>query len=212
MVQSKVKSVSKSKSCYYRRPVSQYVPALSPPGIEGVPSEKTQFYIRNCTLRRNPWFHHWEGRMRSMQCNVKPGYQLSICSGTMENHGKPWSSWPVAGPLRCKPTSSQQSSIKYASPNTSPYQCFFFFFSCFLFFFPFFFSFLWKHLQIFLQKFHLHLNISAYNLQARTVRKHCSLFYCCKIECGSDWPATAVLYRVITAIAGYIVACLAVVI
>jgi hypothetical protein len=27
--------------------------------------------------------------MRSMQCNVEFGYQLNICSGTKENHGKP---------------------------------------------------------------------------------------------------------------------------
>jgi hypothetical protein len=32
---------------------------------------------------------HWEGCMGSMQCNVEFGYQLSICSGTKENHGKP---------------------------------------------------------------------------------------------------------------------------
>jgi hypothetical protein len=29
------------------------------------------------------------GCMRSMQCNVEFGYQLNICSGTKENHGKP---------------------------------------------------------------------------------------------------------------------------
>jgi hypothetical protein len=56
--------------------------------------------------------------MRSMQCNVELGYQLSICSGAKENHGKPRLSWPVAGPSGCKLTSSQQSGIKYASPNT----------------------------------------------------------------------------------------------
>jgi hypothetical protein len=39
------------------------------------------------------------------------------------DQGKPWSSWPVAGPSGCKLTSSQQSGIKYASPNTSPYLC-----------------------------------------------------------------------------------------
>jgi hypothetical protein len=27
--------------------------------------------------------------MRGMQCNVEFGYQLSICSRTEENHGKP---------------------------------------------------------------------------------------------------------------------------
>jgi hypothetical protein len=36
--------------------------------------------------------------MGSMQCNVEFGYQLSVCSGTKENHGK-LSGWPVAGPL-----------------------------------------------------------------------------------------------------------------
>jgi hypothetical protein len=50
--------------------------------------------------------------MGSMQCNVEFGYQVSICSETKENHGKPWSRWPVAGPSGCKLTSSQQSSIK----------------------------------------------------------------------------------------------------
>jgi hypothetical protein len=29
------------------------------------------------------------GMHRSMQCNVEFGYQLNICSGTKENHGKP---------------------------------------------------------------------------------------------------------------------------
>jgi hypothetical protein len=55
--------------------------------------------------------------MRSMQCNVEFGYQLSIRSGTKENHGKPWSSWPVAGPSGCKLTTGQQSGVEYASPN-----------------------------------------------------------------------------------------------
>jgi hypothetical protein len=50
-------------------------------------------------------------------------YQLSICSRIEENHGKPRSSWPVAGPSGCKLTSSQQSGIKYANPNVSPYLC-----------------------------------------------------------------------------------------
>jgi hypothetical protein len=33
--------------------------------------------------------YRWEGCMGSMLCNVEFGYQLSICSGTKENHGKP---------------------------------------------------------------------------------------------------------------------------
>jgi hypothetical protein len=45
--------------------------------------------------------------MRDMQCNVEFGYQLSTCSRTEENNGKPRSSWPVAGPSECVLTSSQ---------------------------------------------------------------------------------------------------------
>jgi hypothetical protein len=57
---------------------------------------------------------------------VEYGHQLNISSGTKENHGKPWSSWSVAGLSGC----SQQSSIKHASPNISPHlRC------CFLSFF-----------------------------------------------------------------------------
>jgi hypothetical protein len=59
--------------------------------------------------------------MRSMQCNVEFGYQLSICSGTKENHENPWSSWPVTGPSGCKLTSSQQSGIECTSPNIISY-------------------------------------------------------------------------------------------
>jgi hypothetical protein len=52
-----------------------------------------------------------------MQCIVGFGYQLNICSATKENHGKPCSSWPIAGPSACELTSSQQSGVEYASPN-----------------------------------------------------------------------------------------------
>jgi hypothetical protein len=84
-----------------------------------------------------------------MQCNVEFGYQLSICSWTKENHGKPRSSWPVTGPSGCKLTSSQLSGIKYTSPNTSPYLCFFLFL--------FFFSFLENIYKLFLQKLYLYI-------------------------------------------------------
>jgi hypothetical protein len=52
---------------------SQSVLEPSPRGLRGAPS------------KRNLLCHHWEGCMRSMQCNVEFGYQLSICSGTKEN-------------------------------------------------------------------------------------------------------------------------------
>jgi hypothetical protein len=66
------------------------------------------------------FIYHWEGCIGSMQCNVKFGYQLSICSGTKANHGVPWSSWAVAGPSWCKLTSNQQSGIKPTNPNILP--------------------------------------------------------------------------------------------
>jgi hypothetical protein len=81
---------------------------------------KSQSYV---SVGRNFQCYHWESCMGSMQCNVEIGYQLSICSGIKENHGKPWSSWPVAGPSGCKLASMQQSGIKSASPNISPYLC-----------------------------------------------------------------------------------------
>jgi hypothetical protein len=80
--------------------------------------------------------------MGTMQCNVEFGYQLSICSGTKENNGKRWSSWPVAGPSDCKLTSSQQSGINFRNPNISPYSLQLYFYFLFLFFFYFLFFFI----------------------------------------------------------------------
>jgi hypothetical protein len=48
-----------------------------------------------------------------MQCYVEFGYQLSICSGTKENHEKPSSSWLVAGPSASCPALD-------TPPDTSP--------------------------------------------------------------------------------------------
>jgi hypothetical protein len=68
--------------------------------------------------------------MGSMECNMQFGYQLSIVLGPRK-HGKTSLCWPVAGPSRCKLASSQQSGIKYGSPNISPYLycCLFFLFA-----------------------------------------------------------------------------------
>jgi hypothetical protein len=120
--------------------------------------------IRKATLGQNVWCYHWEGCMGNMQCNVKFGYQLIICSGTKENHRKPWLSWLVAGPSGCKPTPSQQSGIKSTSPNISPYLC------CFLSFFPPFFLFLFFLTSCFLQLF-----LCAYNLD-----KHQTVYNTCE--------------------------------
>jgi hypothetical protein len=51
----------------------------------------------------------------TVQCGI--WVPLSIRSGTKENHGKPCSSWPVAGPSGCKLTTGQQFGVEYASPN-----------------------------------------------------------------------------------------------
>jgi hypothetical protein len=59
--------------------------------------------------------------MWSKQCNVEFRCQVRIWSRLEGNHGRPWWSWPVAGPSGCKLTSSQQSSITHANPNVSPY-------------------------------------------------------------------------------------------
>jgi hypothetical protein len=67
------------------------------------------------------WCYHLEGCTWRRQCNVELGYQVSICSSIEENHGKPWSSWPVAGTSGCKLTSSRQSGTKHANPNVSPF-------------------------------------------------------------------------------------------
>jgi hypothetical protein len=119
----------------------------SPLGIKGSHPNEFHSNIRIGILRRNSLCYHWKGWMWCMQCNVEYGYQLSIFFGTKENHGKPWSSWPVAGPSGYKLTSSQQSGIKYASPNTSPYLWFFFFLS---FFFE-------NNYKLFLQNFYLYI-------------------------------------------------------
>jgi hypothetical protein len=61
---------------------------------------------------------------------------LCFSSRTEENHGKPWSSWTIEGPFGCKLNSSQQSGIKYANPNISPYLwCCFIWKKVYIFFF-----------------------------------------------------------------------------
>jgi hypothetical protein len=77
--------------------------------------------------------------MWSMQCHLEFGYQLSICSGTKENHGKPWSSWPVAGPSGCKMTSSQQCALNIRALTLVPICVAAFFLPFSLFFFHFYF-------------------------------------------------------------------------
>jgi hypothetical protein len=135
-----------------------YVLVPSPLGIKEAPSEKFQFNIRRCTLRRNFWCYHLEGCMRSMQCNVEFGYQLSICSGTTGNLDRvgrsqdlPDANWLLAS-----------SPALHTQALTLVPIC------------PFFFSFLWKHLQVVFTKI-----LSAYNLD-----KHQTVYNICgRDEC-----------------------------
>jgi hypothetical protein len=60
--------------------------------LEGLQRNEFQSDIRKVTLRRSFLCCNWEGCMWSMQCNVEFGHQLSICSGTKKNLGKPFSS------------------------------------------------------------------------------------------------------------------------
>jgi hypothetical protein len=75
-----------------------------------------------------------------MQCNVEFGYQLSICSGTKENHGKSWSNWPVGGPSECNWLLTSSPALNPRTLTLVPNLCYcivFFFsvFSLFSFFF-----------------------------------------------------------------------------
>jgi hypothetical protein len=63
------------------------------------------------------------GYIWSTRCNMRSGYQLSICSRIKENHGNPWSGRRVEGPSGCKLTSNHQTGIKYENPKGSLYLC-----------------------------------------------------------------------------------------
>jgi hypothetical protein len=160
MVQSKVKVRSQSHVTTYGQSISMSL-CLVRSALKGFHPNEFQSDIRRRTLRRNFLCCHCEGCMWSIQCNVEFGYQLSICSGTKENHGKPWSSWPLAGPSGCKLTSSQQFGIEYASPNIIPYLCWFTFLSFFF----------WKRLQVpftkILSVYHLDKYQTVYNTCGR---------------------------------------------
>jgi hypothetical protein len=72
---------------------------------------------------------------------VKHAVQRGIWVPTQHvlwDQGKPWSSWPVAGPSGCKPTSSQHPALNTWALTLIPI-----FASFFLFL-----SFLWNHLQV----------------------------------------------------------------
>jgi hypothetical protein len=67
-------------------------------------------------------YYSWEGCMGSIQCNVEFGYQLSICSRTKENYGKPLSSWPVNCPMKTPNMCTNIQLLPHRKHITSPLQ------------------------------------------------------------------------------------------
>jgi hypothetical protein len=100
--------------------------------------------------------------MGSMQCTVEFGYQLSICSGTKENHGKPWSNWPAAGPSECNRLLASSPALNPRTLTLVPtlhYCIFILFFPLFFFFFS----------QVILS---LQLFVCAYDLDKQQTLQH----------------------------------------
>jgi hypothetical protein len=122
----------------------------------------------------SPFWFSWP---HACYCLTITGVSLwgALSRLSKENHGKPWSSWPVAGPSECKLTSSQQSGIKSASPNISPYLCccvflLFYFLSVF-FSVPFFFIYITIcFLQLLLCSYDLDKYQTVYNTRGRNKR------------------------------------------
>jgi hypothetical protein len=71
------------------------------------------------------WCWYWEGCVRGMEYDVEFVYQFRICSTTEENHGKPESNWPLAGPFVTHPIKASLKNIYEFSPylkeNTTLY-------------------------------------------------------------------------------------------
>jgi hypothetical protein len=112
----------KSKSRYDRWPVNRYVLVPSPLSTKGLHPKETSIRHQEVYIKAT-FFMLPLGGLR-----VKHAVQLGIWVPTQHvlwDQGKPWSSWPVAGPSGCKLT----SGIEYANPNTGPYLCFLFSFS-----------------------------------------------------------------------------------
>jgi hypothetical protein len=67
---------------------------------------------------------YWEGCMRGMQCHVEFGVNSACALRTEENHGKPWSGWPIKvflGP-QSKCWVLRIQSVPQREHHTSPLQ------------------------------------------------------------------------------------------
>jgi hypothetical protein len=106
-----------------------------------------------------------------MQCKVEFGYQLNICSGTRENHGRPWSSWPVAGLSERNWLLASSPALNSRTPTLVPTLCYciflLFFFFIFLFFFLFFHNKLLQLLQLFVCAYDLDKHQTVENTYGR---------------------------------------------
>jgi hypothetical protein len=57
-------------------------------------------------------------------CSVTRNFGTNSAFAPRKNHGKSWSSWPVAGPSGCVLTSANSPVLKHAISNCSPYLCY----------------------------------------------------------------------------------------
>jgi hypothetical protein len=119
---------------------------------------------------RNFQCYHWEGCMGSMQCNVEFGYNLSICSGTKENHRKPWLSWPVAGPSECNWLLASSLALNPGTLTFVLTLCCCIFLFCFLFVFLFFSRQVILFLQLFVCAYDLDKHRTVHNTYGRNNR------------------------------------------
>jgi hypothetical protein len=120
--------------------------------------------------------------MGSMQCNVEYGHQLSIRSGTKENHGKPCSSWSVAGPSECNrpPASSPALNPRTLTPVPTLRYCIFLFCFFFLFFF-----YLFHKLFCFYSYLYVHMiwiSNKPYKTLKEGIKAHLGVY--CSLEIG----------------------------
>jgi hypothetical protein len=148
-----------NSDCCDRRSVNQYELVPSPRGFTKAPS------VRVSIRHHEGYTSETFSLLLLKGLHVKHAVQCGIRAKTqhlLRKQGKPKKSWKsllVRGPFGFKPTSSQQSCIKYASRNISPYTA----------------VFLWKKLWV------VHTNIFLCNLG-----KHQTVYNTCwRHECIS---------------------------
>jgi hypothetical protein len=116
-------SSPKSKSHYDQRSVNQYALVPSPHSVRGIISE--QILIRHHEVYIKAKF--FTVPMGGLHVKHEVESEILVPSqNLLWDQEKPRKTSILLANC-CKLTSSQQPSIKYANPNSSPYLCFFFF-------------------------------------------------------------------------------------